>query len=981
MLPMSELNTSQQKIADTLEGMIVVDAGPGTGKTHTIVRRYLNLVSREGVTPRDVLLLTFTRNAATEMEERIKTRMAGSDLEKNAKLVQVKTFDAFCLSVVMDSPEDAGRLFGIDEKLTHSVKLVENETLNRKFFFAFLDEFMHSRGEDYGDWSVICEQNALDLYKLINRLMSRGVYPLKGNGWFGDEDGTVLNGHPDLVLNLLDQLNISEGKPSKAAKKYSGMDSEEFDPMRGIDADELPRELLISAAKEDRSDLFRLIHDVYWHYIRRSISEDRLTFGINAMLAFSILYMNSSVRAMNSYRYLMIDEFQDTNSSQLMLALLIMKEPNLCVVGDWKQGIYGFRYVSIDNIVDFDRRVSDLAAKLNDDTERICFRIPSSLHLPLEINYRSSQTIVDESFRCLKLKATGTESYDFSAIEKNITYLEAGRSDIVPSDTAIRYVKAESRNDEAEMVARCIRDYVCSGRYRVMDENGPRPVEFGDIAVLCRNTRDCRTVLDTLEKEDIPGFLQGDMQIMNTREAKLVLAWLRYINNSRDPWGFIPLMVDLGYCMADCEAALSDNSRVPPEIVVQRGELYSKRRRITELVTNIFSWYGISNDISQTIINVLSGAHRGSLLTISDLIDMLLDDMMAGTTYPVECDLSSDPVSIMTMHKSKGLEFPIVIIPYMDYRTMPSTAGDKSIFVFDDILGIRCKKTVGHFEGYSKICKSWRTQMASAVSDRDYDEERRLMFVAMSRAKQYVTAICGEKPSEFMKGLSGDDYAVVDDAYMSSSDSNDQTIDRPDVSGYRKRTATIGVHSIMDLAFEDGQGGMTDLDEVGGKGREYGNAVHLEAQLMHQGVEDTGRYPETKYIRDRVLSRIHLDGFLRSYAEVPCSLPVCEGKAVLKGQIDLLLVFEDRIEVHDYKTDETDRFQDQYELQLSVYAHAAKGFYRGLPVRCFIDYVSQERTVEFEPLPLETVDSKVCDAIEKTARCIQRTPNILLDAG
>ena len=978
---MSELNTSQQKIADTLEGMLVVDAGPGTGKTHTIVRRYLNLVSKEGVTPRDVLLLTFTRNAATEMEERIKTRMAESDLDENAKLVQVKTFDAFCLSVVMDSPEDAGRLFGIEEKLTHSVKLVENETLNRKFFFAFLDEFMHSRGEDYGDWSIVCEQNQLDLYKLINRLMSRGIYPLKGNGWFGDDEGTVLEGRPDLVLNMLDGLNISEGKPSKAAKMYSGFNREEFDPMRKIDADELPRELLVSAAKEDRSGLFRLIHDVYWHYVRRSISEDRLTFGINAMLAFSILYMNGSVRALNSYRYLMIDEFQDTNSSQLMLALLIMKEPNLCVVGDWKQGIYGFRYVSIDNIVDFDRRVSLLAAKLNDDAERIGFRIPPSLHLPLEVNYRSSQLVVDESFRCLKLKATGTESFDASVIEKNITYLEAGRNDDVSSDTAIRYVKAGTRDDEAEMVARCIRDYVAQGRYRILDDDGFRPVRFGDIAVLCRNTRDCRTVLDTLEQNGIPGFLQGDMQIMNTREAKLVLAWLRYINNSRDPWGYIPLMVDLGYSMAECEAALADNSRVPPEIVHQRSELYAKRRRITELVTNIFSWYGISSDISQTIINVLSGAHRGSLLTISDLIDMLLDDMSAGTTYPVECDLSSEPVRIMTMHKSKGLEFPIVIIPYLDYKTMPSTSGDKNIFVFDDVLGIRCKKTVGHFDDYSKICKSWRTQMASAVSDRDYDEERRLMFVAMSRAKQYVTVVCGEKPSEFMKGLSGEQYDEVEDAFLSSSDSDERTIEPPDVGGYARRKTTMGVHSIMDLAFEDGQGGMTDSDEVGGKGREYGNAVHLEAQLMHQGVEESGRYPETAYIRDNVLSRMDLDGFLRSYAEVPCSLPVCEGEAVLKGQIDLLLVFEDRIEVHDYKTDETDRFQDQYELQLSVYAHAAEGFYKGLPVRCFIDYVSQGRTVEFKPLSLEVVDSKVRKAMEKGARCIQRTPNILPDAG
>ena len=71
-----KLNQSQARIAETLDGMIVVDAGPGTGKTQTIVQRYINLISREDVEPRDVLMMTFTNNAAEELGERIKARIS-----------------------------------------------------------------------------------------------------------------------------------------------------------------------------------------------------------------------------------------------------------------------------------------------------------------------------------------------------------------------------------------------------------------------------------------------------------------------------------------------------------------------------------------------------------------------------------------------------------------------------------------------------------------------------------------------------------------------------------------------------------------------------------------------------------------------------------------------------------------------------------------------------------------------------------------
>ncbi len=957
---MSDLNPTQKVIAETLNGMIVVDAGPGTGKTKTVVDRYVNLISQEGVVPSDVLMLTFTRNAAAEMEERIKNVMAERGMIAESKLVQVKTFDAFCLSIVMDSPEEAGSLFGLDDRLTHSVHMIQNETLNRSHFNRFMDWFLENFGEDYGDWAIIAEKNRMDLYDLINRLMARGIYPVKGNGWFGGNDGNDLYGDPDRLLELLESSNADVGKENSLVKFINKMEREKYGEIPAPCTDNpffVDRAILISAVNDRRANLVNMIHDVYFHYIRRSISEDRLTFGLNAMLAFSILFNNESVRKHNSFRFVMIDEFQDTNAAQLMMTLMIMSEPNLCVVGDWKQGIYGFRYVSTENIEHFDERVRILKSQLNDDRIRVPFTIPPSVKLPLRTNYRSAQCIIDSAFECLKIPANDLEenSMNGDEIESRLVRLDAERQSELGPHCGVRYSCAGSKDREGELVAKAISDYLGDPDCIIHTKEGQRRARYGDIAILCRTGNTCKAIKDILDQQHIPAFLQGDVEIMSTREGKLALAWLRFINNSRDPWGYIPIMVDMGYSLEDCNLAKKGEGYIPTEIIVQRRNLFQKRRRITDLLTSLFAWYGLDNDITQAIINILSDVHRGSLLTISDLISIIEEDMCAGSksTYPVEMELESDAVRIMTMHKSKGLEFPIVILPYIDQGLMPLTQRETSTFTFDEIRGVRSSDRVIRFDNYAGIYRSWQYDLIKEVIPKDYGEERRLLFVAMSRAKQYQTLICGDKPSRFMKWLSNEQYEEIPDRPMTTDSQNHQPIAKPDVSGYVRRVPSMGVHSILDFRFEDGMGSMSEVDEYCYKGKEYGESVHMEAQMMHEGVPPSGKYPESIFVRENVLSRRNLDGFIQSYSEIDCVLPLDEIDIRLRGTIDLILVFEDRVEIHDYKTDETDRFQSEYEIQLSIYAEAVSRFYNGLPVRCYLDYVSQGRTFEFERIPID----------------------------
>lgn len=928
---MSDLNETQRMIAETHKGYLVIDAGPGTGKTTTIVQRYVRMVE-SGINPKDILMVTFTRNAANEMESRLKAKLTDCGMEDKSMNVQVKTFDAFCLSVVMESPEDAGKLFGIEEGLTHSVRLSANHTANVKHFDNFLTSFLYEKGKDYGDSSIIAESYSDDFYDLISDLMSRGIYPLSGGRWFGGRDGSDLIGDTG---KLLERMRTIERPKNDEQNEYN------WEPVGKT----FTEEELKTAATDDRKELIALVHDVYYEYIRKSIMTDTVTFGTCAILAFSILYMNKSVRERNRFKYMMIDEFQDTNASQLMLCLMLLSEPNMCVVGDWRQGIYGFRHVSIDNILHFYDRLVLLKAQLNDDGIRVDIPISTPQSIVLGENYRSSQMVIDEAFRCLALPATDKDKVP----NMDIGHLTAMRAGEIGVHTGIRYVHAGSKDDEIVSVGMAVKDYM-AGDYTIHDKGGTRPAKLSDIAILCPNNHQCRCVVDHLNSCKIPAFLDGDVEIMNTREGKLALAWLRYVNNSGDLRGIIAIMADLGYSLIECQKVRKDLSKVPTEIVQQRDALYSSRRRITEILTNIFEWYGINNDISQTIVNILSQSHKESLLAISDIISLMEQDMEKKTTYNVEADIESDSVTVMTLHGSKGLEFPIVIVPFIDHGSLPNYSGSSSNYRFDEVMGIRSMTTVHDFGGYSKVVKSMESTMAVSSKEKDYSESRRLLFVATSRAKQYVTFICGAKPSRFMKELS-DKHDVIP-AHPDRIYSGGTLIEMPAISGYEHKKMTMAVHDIM--SFDENS---EISDEAGGKGKDYGKKVHKEAELMFYGHPPSGKYPESDFIQNSVLSRMKSDGFIMGYSEMECALPVND--VTLRGIIDLILLFDDRIEIHDYKTDVEKRFQQEYELQLSIYANAAKAFYGDKKVVCFIDYVSQGESVEVPIMGMDALSKKV----------------------
>ena len=147
---MSEPKGNQKRLIDEIDGIFVVDAGPGTGKTTTVVGRYVSMLKR-GILPKNILMLTFTDNAAMEMERRIKEELRSTgdaELIRNSKDVLAMTFDSFCHSIVAENAQQVNRPFGTKHKLTSAATISTNDSLNRKHFKMFFDEFNNNNCPD-----------------------------------------------------------------------------------------------------------------------------------------------------------------------------------------------------------------------------------------------------------------------------------------------------------------------------------------------------------------------------------------------------------------------------------------------------------------------------------------------------------------------------------------------------------------------------------------------------------------------------------------------------------------------------------------------------------------------------------------------------------------------------------------------------------------------------------------------------------------
>ncbi|EMA72178.1 UvrD-helicase domain-containing protein [Halorubrum distributum] len=947
-------NDAQRELIESTEGSYLVDAGPGTGKTFAVTRRYGRIVDRQDVQPDDVLLATFTRSAATEMKERIVDH-SGYGLRELAD-APIRTFHSHCHELLQEHGYAAPTHLGLDERITGSTRILEDELIEAERFREFFGGFRDDHPEHADFYRALSAPS--ELLDLIEELASKGIFPTT-DGWYRDGE-SHLDGDFAAFEERFDAANRPRNdgrKQSKLREDLSGFgrdkayraDAPSKSTLRGgrgtkrLD-DDVARQVFY----EERDGLKAFVHDVYVEYLRFALRRNYLSFSFLQLFAFVLLCEDERAREAATFEYVMVDEFQDTSEVQFKLALLLSGTDNVCVVGDWKQSIYSFQYADVRNISEFEDRLERFAADLNDDADRVPFDSPDPTRIELRENYRSTESVIDLSERAIVMPASSGDTVETSPDDV------VGLSSNAAFDNTV--VEGIRHKDEHEAVLSKVQEIVGSDEYAVEGEDGePRPPEYGDVAVFTRTRDYGRELLDVAAEYDFPVAYDGGIELFRTDPAKLLLAWLRIVESDADR-GWAVVLERAGYAFDEIDHALETGS-YPTEPAEFRDELRALES-LGAVARRVFDRYGYTGDVADVLLHTLQSVHDATTATRGDVIRHIERGVETGSTVDIRATAGDDAVTVQTIHTAKGLEYPIVVMANMNEGRFPPRAGGSSVIGYRDPVGLRQRKIYSEEGAHPHVYDSWRHDVIRRCLPREYGEERRLLYVAVTRAESHVVFAAGEDPNTFLEEL-----PVAVEAIEPDVEPLDRG-ERADAELPFVVTAPDGPighspHSLMDESVFEEAGERTEAGpepeaDPETRGMDFGSRVHDFAEAYALGDEEL---PSNDHVRSHARRIVELlDGLSgEKYVEEPVTLPIdVDGRRVtVSGIADLVHVTADRVEVIDYKTDSTRRAQSEYKKQLSVYYHVLDEWFPEKAVETSLFYTSDGTRERIEPHSIE----------------------------
>lgn len=656
MPDLASLNEEQHKAVVHGEGPLLIIAGAGTGKTTVVTKRIEHLIIENNIPPSSILALTFTEKAAQEMESRI-----DEILPYGYTTLWIETFHAFCDRILRQEAIHIG--------LTPNYTLLsEAECLLflRKHLFAFKLEYFRPLGN-----------------------------PMK-----------FLQG----MLTHFSRLRDDDITPEQYIKYAQEIRNQE------IHADEIKKTLELAhafakyeelKAKEGVMDYSNLISNTL------KLFRDR-----PAILK----------QYQEQFQYVFVDEFQDTNFAQNELAILLAgKRKNITVVGDDDQSIYRWRGAAIANMLQFRSH------------------FPTAEIIALTKNYRSTQTILDGAYKLIQ-----NNNPDRLEVRENIDKKLQGMRGI--EGDAISFILENGGDEEAEAVAKAIQAEV---------KKSKRP--YNQFAILVRANDHATPFQRALDRLRIPFQFLGPGHLYEQEEIKDLIAYLHVLADFEDTASLyrVITMPVFGLQARDISALLNFSKRgnmclfeameqVDNTMLTEEGkenvhriiEMLKKhleqvpKEQAGQILYHFFEDSGLlehyldpssvrtekeAQNIAKLFEKLQSFANNktdASVFAVVDWIDLSME--LGESPMAAEVDWTrNNAVNILTIHSSKGLEFPVVFVVNLVTQRFPSRDRKEQIPVPPDII-----------------------REALPEGNENMQEERRLFYVAITRAQEklYLTS-------------------------------------------------------------------------------------------------------------------------------------------------------------------------------------------------------------------------------------------------
>lgn len=888
-----KLNKEQLEAIKFSEGPLLIIAGAGTGKTTVITERIKYLILSQKAKPHEILALTFTEKAAREMEERVDI-----GLPYGYTQMWISTFHSFCDRILRDNALQ----IGLDPRYRLMTEAEAIQLLRNHLFDLDLDYF-----RPLGNPTKFIS----GLLQHFSRLQDEDVTPNAYRDWVQSQKSKVKS--QKYKSKLKDEKALEIEKWEELARAYQQY--EEIKVKKGLlDFGDLITKTL---------QLFRERPNILKEYQRQ-------------------------------FKYVLVDEFQDTNYAQNELVkLLVGKNGNITVVGDDDQSIYRFRGAAVSNVIQFRKN------------------FPKAKVIVLTKNYRSTQEILNRAYALIQFNNPDR----LEVVEKIDKKL---RSQVARDGSEIKFIHADRVENEADLITKEIKKLGTEEHYK-----------WKDFAILVRANNHAEPIMRALSRHGIPYQFLGPGRLFRQPEIIDLISYLKVLNNFEDSVSFYRVLSMDSLDISGRELAILGNYAKKNNLsLFEAAEKIGseKVKKITSLVNKHFGlmrketagqllyYFLEETGLLPKLLSPESAEAEKKAKNISKFFDKLKTYEVdhEDATVPAVVDwlnlsleigespLAADTdwtdvnaVNILTVHSAKGLEFPVVFLVNLVAQRFPSTERREQIPIPAELI-----------------------KEVLPVGDYHLEEERRLFYVGMTRAKEklfltaadyygegkrekklspFIFEALGEKlASSKQQGASGGQLSFLD--FQRSETilhTTDYMLHPPiDYLSYSQieMFKTCPLHYKLKYIYK--------LPTAPSASQSFGTSIHaalksfyekvmkgekptekllinlLELNWVKEGYQ--GKEHERKFLEK---GRDYLRGFLRegfnpkilpAVLENPFIVPLkplVAGDRPLKigGKIDRVDILPDgKVEVIDYKTGATIPTQKEVDenLQLSFYALA-----------------------------------------------------------